>query len=83
MTLITPGDRLVISGARGTAASAISHDLYRSGYTQQLKPSRDDVDLLDSFSLQQWFSRLQLDAVVLAAVKVGGIHAKNTYPADL
>ena len=82
MTLITPSDRFAIFGARGMAGSAISRALDRSGYSQQLKPSRAELDLLDSLAVQQWFSEQQPDVVVLAAAKVGGIHANATYPAD-
>ena len=82
MTLITPSDRIAIFGARGMAGSAINRALERSGYQQQLKPSRSELDLLDPLAVQQWFSMHQPTVVVLAAAKVGGIHANDTYPAD-
>ena len=82
MSLITPSDRFAIFGARGMAGSAISRALDRSGYQKQLKPSRAELDLLDPVAVQQWFSEQQPTVVVLAAAKVGGIHANNTYPAD-
>ena len=56
--------------------------LDRAGYNQQLKPSRQELDLLDLLSVQRWFTEHQPTVVVLAAAKVGGIHANNTYPAD-
>ena len=82
MSLITTSDRLAIFGARGMAGSAISRALDRAGYQQQLKPSRQELDLLDSVGVQNWFAEHQPTVVVLAAAKVGGIHANNTYPAD-
>ena len=82
MSLITSNDRFAIFGARGMAGSAISRALNRAGYHQQLKPSRAELDLLDSLAVHQWFSENQPTVVVLAAAKVGGIHANNTYPAD-
>ena len=82
MTLITPSDCFAIFGARGMAGSAISRALKCAGYHQQLKPSRAELDLLDPLAVQQWFSEHQPTVVVLAAAKVGGIHANNTYPAD-
>ena len=82
MTLITPSDRFAIFGARGMAGSAISRALERAGYHQQLKPSRQDLDLLDSLAVQQWFAEQQPTVVVLAAAKVGGIYANNSYPSD-
>ena len=82
MSLITPSDRFAIFGARGMAGSAICRALESSGYQQQLKPSRAELDLLDTVAVQQWFSEHQPNVVVLAAAKVGGIHANNTYPAE-
>ena len=82
MTLITTSDRFAIFGARGMAGSAISRALDRTGYQQQLKPSRQELELLDPAAVQQWFAEHQPDVVVLAAAKVGGIHANKTYPAD-
>ena len=82
MTLITPNDRFAIFGARGMAGSAISRALDRAGYQQQLKPSRQELDLLDLLAVQRWFSEHQPTVVVLAAAKVGGIQANNSYPAD-
>ena len=64
------------------AGSAISRALERAGYHQQLKPSRAELDLVDSLAVQQWFRENQPTVVVLAAAKVGGIHANNIYPAD-
>ena len=82
MSLITPNDRFAIFGARGMAGSAISRALDRAGYHQQLKPSRAELDLLDILAVQKWFSEHQPNVIVLAAAKVGGILANNTYPAD-
>ena len=55
MRLITTSDRFAIFGARGMAGSAISRALDRAGYQQQLKPSRQELDLLDPEAVQQWF----------------------------
>ena len=82
MTLISTTDRIVIFGAGGMAGSAISRALDRAGYQQQLKPSRAELDLLDPLAVQQWFCEHNPKVVVLAAAKVGGIHANNAYPAD-
>ena len=82
MNLITPTDRFAIFGASGMAGSAISRALDRAGYKHQLKPSRQELNLLDSSAVHHWFAEQQPTVVVLAAAKVGGIHANNTYPAD-
>ena len=80
--LINPSDRIAIFGARGMAGSAISRALARAGYQQQLAPTRAELDLLDLRAVQQWFAEFQPTVVVLAAAKVGGIQANNSYPAD-
>lgn len=82
MNLINHNDRIAIFGARGMAGSAISRAFYRSGFDQQLKPKRAELDLLDSKAVQQWFAHHKPTVVVLAAAKVGGIYANSTYPAD-
>ena len=82
MKLITPNDCLAIFGARGMAGSAISRAFDRAAYHNQLKPSRSELDLLDPLAVQHWFAVHQPSVVVLAAAKVGGIHANKTYPAD-
>ena len=82
MTLITKDDRIAIFGSRGMAGSAISRALIRSGYCKQLTPSRIELDLLDPEAVNYWFSKNQPDIVVLAAAKVGGIYANDTYSAD-
>jgi GDP-L-fucose synthase len=82
VTLIQSTDRFAIFGARGMAGSAISRALGRQGYHDQLLPSRQQLDLLDGGSVDQWMATNKPDVVVLAAAKVGGILANNTYPAD-
>ena len=80
--LISNSDRIAIFGGRGMAGSSISRALTQSGYQQQLSPTRDELDLLDSQAVQRWFSEHQPAVVVLAAAKVGGIHANSSFPAD-
>jgi GDP-L-fucose synthase len=86
--LITPEDRIFVAGPRGMAGSAICRALHRSGYGDAsqggalLTASRDGLDLLDQAAVQRWFSQHQPTVVVLAAAKVGGIQANNSYPSD-
>ena len=82
MNLITTSDCFAIFGARGMAGSAISRALERAGYFQQLQPSRAELDLLDPLAVHDWFAEYKPTVVVLAAAKVGGIHANASYPAD-
>ena len=86
--LITPADRIIVAGHRGMAGSAICRALQRAGYGDQaqggalLTASRSELDLLDPGAVQHWFNEHQPTVVVLAAAKVGGIQANNSYPAD-
>jgi GDP-L-fucose synthase len=80
--LITPADRIFVAGHRGMAGGAICGALQRGGYGEILTASRAELDLLDGPAVQRWFAAQQPTVVVLAAAKVGGIHANATYPAD-
>jgi len=80
--LITAVDRVFVAGHRGMAGSAICRALQRGGYSQILTASRTELDLLDVKAVEQWFVDQKPSVVVLAAAKVGGIHANDTYPAD-
>jgi len=80
--LITPADRIFVAGHRGMAGGAIGRALQRSGYGQILTASRSELDLLDGAAVERWFAQHEPSVVVLAAAKVGGIHANATYPAD-
>ena len=80
--LIAPADRIFIAGHRGMAGSAICRALHAAGYQQQLTAPRAELDLLDRSAVEAWFRTQRPDVVVLAAAKVGGILANNSYPAD-
>ena len=80
--LITPADSIFVAGHRGMAGSAICRALERAGYHQLLTASRSELNLLDGPAVEAWFAEHKPSVVVLAAAKVGGIHANNTYPAD-
>ena len=78
MNLITPSDSLPFSSSR-QPGSAISRVLTRAGYFQ-LKPSRVELDLLNSQAVEQWFVEHQ-PRLWSSAAKVG-IQANHSYPAD-
>ena len=80
--LIHRDDRIFVAGHRGMAGSAICRALKQKGYENLLTAHRDQLDLLDLQAVQHWFSTKKPTVVVLAAAKVGGIFANNTYPAD-
>ena len=65
---------------RGMAS--ICRALQSKGYGNLVTASRADLNLLDHHAVQQWFAEKKPTVVVLAAAKVGGIHANDTYPAD-
>ena len=80
--LVKPNDRIFIAGHRGMAGSAICRSLSASGYNNQLKVTRQDLDLKETDSVEKWYKDQRPDVVVLAAAKVGGILANSNYPAD-
>ena len=80
--LINPSDRIFVAGHRGMAGSAICRALERAGYSNLLTASREQLNLENPLAVDGWFETMRPDVVVMAAAKVGGIHANNTYPAD-
>ena len=82
MTLINKSDQIFIAGHKGMVGSAIKRSLENRNYRNLLTPNRNELDLLDFNSVKTWFKRHKPSLVILAAAKVGGIHANNRYPAD-
>ncbi|MBM5799168.1 MAG: GDP-L-fucose synthase, partial [Cyanobacteria bacterium K_Offshore_0m_m2_072] len=80
--LINPADRIFVAGHRGMAGSAICRALQRADYGNLITAGRAQLDLLDAGAVERWFAAQRPAVVVLAAAKVGGIHANATYPAD-
>lgn len=74
--------KVFVAGHRGMVGSAIFRRLQALGYENILTASRDELDLLDQAAVNAWFSEQKPDQVYLAAAKVGGIHANNTFPAE-
>jgi GDP-L-fucose synthase len=74
--------RIFIAGHRGLVGSAIHRGLTARGYTNILTRTRSELDLLDRGAVLDFFSKERPEFVFLAAAKVGGILANNTYPAD-
>lgn len=75
-------NKIFIAGPKGLVGSAIIRHLEKKGYTNLLVPSHSELELLDSRSVSSYFQKNKPDYVFLAAAKVGGILANNTYPAD-
>ena len=80
--LINKSEKIFIAGARGMVGSAIIRKLNEYGYTNLISPSRKELDLTDAEKVSKWFKKNKPDIVILAAAKVGGIYANNTYPVD-
>ncbi|NGN40205.1 GDP-L-fucose synthase [Mesorhizobium sp. CGMCC 1.15528] len=73
--------RVFVAGHRGMVGSAIVRRLKDEG-CEILTASRSELDLRDQSGVRRWIAERKPDAVVLAAAKVGGILANDTYPAD-
>lgn len=74
--------RIFVAGHRGLVGSSIAKELESRGYQNILTRSRDALDLLDSAAVEQFFRQASPEFVFVAAAKVGGIMANNTYRAD-
>jgi GDP-L-fucose synthase len=75
-------DKIYIAGHRGLVGSAIIRQLEARGFTNLIMRTHKELDLTNQTAVQDFFKQEKPDYVILAAAKVGGIHANNTYPAD-
>ncbi len=75
-------DKIFIAGHNGLVGSAIIRTLETKGFKNLLTISHSELDLTNQALVLSFFKREQPDFVVLAAAKVGGIHANSIYPAD-
>jgi len=74
--------RIFVAGHQGMVGSAIVRKLEQAPSVNIITRGRDELDLTNQAQVQQFFAETPLDQVYLAAAKVGGIHANNTYPAE-
>jgi GDP-L-fucose synthase len=74
--------RIYLAGHRGLVGSAIFRCLEAKGFTNIITRSHAELDLTNQKAVKEFFIQQQPNYVILAAAKVGGIHANNTYPAD-
>lgn len=79
---MTPDSKIFVAGHRGLVGSAIVRRLQSAGFTQILTRSRSELDLTDKQAVRGFFDAQQPDYVFLAAAKVGGILANDSFPAD-
>lgn len=74
--------RIYIAGHNGMVGSALVRALKQDPTNELILRARHDLDLTDQAAVKAFFQREKIHQVYLAAAKVGGIHANNTYPAD-
>ncbi|MCU1741495.1 MULTISPECIES: GDP-L-fucose synthase [unclassified Pseudomonas] len=75
-------ERIFVAGHKGMVGSAIVRRLQALGYTNIVTCDRAQLNLLDQRSVENFFRQAGIQQVYMAAAKVGGIHANNTYPAE-
>ena len=76
------GDAILVAGARGMVGSALVRRLKSAGYANVLAPLRAELDLQDAERTRAWLQAHKPAYIFIAAAKVGGIHANNTYRAQ-
>lgn len=74
--------KIYIAGHRGLAGSAIVRELQRQGYANLVMRTHAELNLEDASATQRFFEQERPEIVFLAAAKVGGIHANNTFPVE-
>ncbi len=74
--------KIYIAGHRGLVGSAIIRELEKQGFNNLITRTHKELDLINQAEVQSFFQQEKPDYVILAAAKVGGIHANNVYPAD-
>ena len=75
-------DKIYIAGHMGLVGSAIVRQLELTSFTNLIMRTHKELDLTNQSEVQAFFKKEKPDYVILAAAKVGGIHANNAYPAD-
>jgi GDP-L-fucose synthase len=74
--------RIYVAGHRGLVGAAVLRALQQQGYRNLLFRTHQDLDLTEQAAVREFFARERPAAVIMAAARVGGIHANNTRPAQ-
>ena len=80
--LINENQKIFVAGHKGMVGSAICRILKIKGYKKLLTAKRKDLDLTDNVAVNNWFKLNKPNVVIIAAAKVGGIWANNSYPTE-
>ena len=80
--MTSPGPKIYVAGHRGMVGSAITRVLQRKGNCEIVTRSHENLDLTNQRDVRTFFATERPQQVYLAAARVGGIHANNTYPAE-
>lgn len=81
-TTMNKNSKILVLGSRGLVGSAIVRELKLQGYFNLLTPVRDELDLMRQEPVEEFFKTNKPEYIFMAAAKVGGILANNTYRAD-
>lgn len=79
---MNPSAKIFVAGHRGLVGSGIVRALIAQGYTNIITRTRQELDLLDTMAVEQFFTTEKPEFVVIAAAKVGGIMANKTQPVE-
>ena len=82
MNPLQPGSKIYVAGHRGMVGSALVRRLLAAGLDNLVLRTHEDLDLTQQSAVDAFFSHEQPEFVFLAAAKVGGIHANDSYPAE-
>ncbi|NLD50956.1 MAG: GDP-L-fucose synthase [Clostridiaceae bacterium] len=74
--------KIYVAGHKGLVGSAIVRNLKSKGYSNIIGRTIEELDLMDQLAVRRFFEEERPEYVILAAAKVGGINANNTYPAE-
>ncbi len=82
MPTLTTESTIFVAGHRGMVGSAIVRTLQQNGFERIITRKRSELDLCNQAAVSDFFGQNEIDVVVLAAARVGGILANNSYPAQ-
>ena len=74
--------KIFVTGHKGMVGSALVRRVEASGENEVITADRQELDLTNQAAVFSWLEKKSPDCVIIAAAKVGGIHANATYPAD-